>query len=129
MAASNGSEYFEIEIDSRRQSFVRPSNADSLEEDEDELMWEALTRLPSRRRGNFALLKRTPSEYREGHARIETIDVRKLSRKHRELVVKKALATNDQDNYKLLSAIKERLDRFLFLFMLSNILKIKFQNY
>ncbi|KAH8520242.1 hypothetical protein H0E87_001633, partial [Populus deltoides] len=39
------------------------------------------------------------------------IDVRRLDRHKRELVVKKALATNAQDNYKLLSAIKERLDR------------------
>ncbi|KAJ0020425.1 hypothetical protein Pint_32556 [Pistacia integerrima] len=111
MAASNGSEYFEIEIDSRIESFARPSNAESLEEDEDELMWEAITRLPSQQRGNFALLKRAPSEYSEGDARTETIDVRKLSRRHRELVVEKAFATNDQDNYNLLSAIKKRLDR------------------
>ncbi|KAF7808065.1 putative transposase, Ptta/En/Spm, plant [Senna tora] len=38
------------------------------------------------------------------------IDVRKLNRAHHELVVKQALATNDQENHKLLSAIKERLD-------------------
>jgi hypothetical protein len=42
------------------------------------------------------------------------IDVRRLDRHKRELVVKKALATNAQDNYKLLSAIKERLDRYVF---------------
>ncbi|KAF4379162.1 hypothetical protein G4B88_010556 [Cannabis sativa] len=41
----------------------------------------------------------------------QTIDVTKLDRQGRENLVKKVLATNDQDNNKLLSAIKERLDR------------------
>ncbi|ESR38298.1 hypothetical protein CICLE_v10027679mg [Citrus x clementina] len=111
MAASNGSEYFEVEIDgTARESFTRASNAESLEEDEDELMWAAIARLPSQKQGNFALLK-TTTPRNGGEAKTETIDVRKLNRSRRELVVSKALATNDQDNYKLLSAIKERLDR------------------
>ncbi|XP_024035733.1 ABC transporter G family member 31 [Citrus clementina] len=101
MAASNGSEYYEVEI----EGFAPPSNA---EEDEEELMWAAIARLPSQKQRNYALLRRTSSG---DEAKTETIDVRKLSRSHRELVVKKALATNDQDNYRLLSAIKERLDR------------------
>jgi hypothetical protein len=42
---------------------------------------------------------------------MEQIDVRKLNRVYRERLVKEALATNDQDNYKLLSAIKERFNR------------------
>lgn len=102
MAASNGSEYYEVEI----EGFAPPSNA---EEDEEELMWAAIARLPSQKQRNYALLRRTSSG---DEAKTETIDVRKLSRSHRELVVKKALATNDQDNYRLLSAIKERLDRY-----------------
>lgn len=113
-AASNGSEYFEFEIEgSGRESFARPSNAESVQEDEDELMWEAISRLPSQKQGNFALLRRTSSEFGDGNGdtKTETIDVRKLNRTNRELVVRKALATNDQDNFKLLSAIKERLDR------------------
>lgn len=113
MAASNGSEYFEVEIDgTARESFTRASNAESLEEDEDELMWAAIARLPSQKQGNFALLKTTTSRS-GGEAKTETIDVRKLNRSRREQVVSKALATNDQDNYKLLSAIKERLDRYI----------------
>ncbi|XP_015873783.3 ABC transporter G family member 31 [Ziziphus jujuba] len=108
MAASNGSEYFELQIDRINEGgFARPSNADSVAEDEDELMWAAIARLPSQKRSNYALLRRTASEQGE----TETINVRKLDRQIRELVVKKALATSDQDNYKLLSGIKERLDR------------------
>ncbi|KAJ6948249.1 ABC transporter G family member 31 [Populus alba x Populus x berolinensis] len=113
-AASNGSEFFELDIDPVRESFSRPSNAEALEEDEDELVWEAISRLPSNKRGNFAVMRKSPSEHdRSGGygEREEMIDVRRLDRHKRELVVKKALATNAQDNYKLLSAIKERLDR------------------
>ncbi|XP_030969146.1 ABC transporter G family member 31-like isoform X2 [Quercus lobata] len=108
MAASNGSEYFELEIEGTNEVLMkRPSNAESVEEDEEELRWAALERLPSMKRKNTALLRRTPSN----SGGDETIDVRKLTRSKRELVVKNALATNEQDNYQLLSAIKERLDR------------------
>ncbi|KAJ6777679.1 ABC TRANSPORTER G FAMILY MEMBER 31-LIKE [Salix koriyanagi] len=113
-AASNGSEFFELDVDPVRESFSRPSNAESLEDDENELVWEAISRLPSNKRGNFAVMRKSPSEHdRSGGygEREEMIDVRRLDRHKRELVVKKALDTNAQDNHKLLSAIKERLDR------------------
>ncbi|GLT73346.1 hypothetical protein SLA2020_452130 [Shorea laevis] len=109
MAATNGSEYFET--GGREESFGRPSNADSVAEDEEELRWAAIESIPSRKRTNYALLRRTPSERGGEEGLTETIDVRKLDRSSRELVVKKALATNEQDNYRLLSGIKERLDR------------------
>ncbi|TKY56464.1 ABC transporter G family member 31 [Spatholobus suberectus] len=117
MAASDGSEYFEIGSIGN-ESFSRASNAETVAEDEDELQWAALARLPSQKRINFALL-RASSSHRQpptqgsgpGPGPENLIDVRKLSRSRRELVVKKALATNDQDNYRLLYAIKERLDR------------------
>ncbi|KAM1341583.1 hypothetical protein ACFX2F_006016 [Malus domestica] len=108
-AASNGSEYFEIEAGN--ESFARPSNAESVAEDEEELMWAAIGRLPSQRRTNTALVRKRESDGRSGGEKVETVDVRKLDRFNRELVVKKALATNDQDNYLLLSAVKERLDK------------------
>lgn len=109
-AASNGSEYFEIEAGN--ESFARPSNAESVAEDEEELMWAAIGRLPSQRRTNTALVRKGESDGRGGGEKVETVDVRKLDRFNRELVVKKALATNDQDNYLLLSAVKERLDKY-----------------
>ncbi|KAM5583255.1 ABC transporter G family member 31-like [Rosa sericea] len=102
MAASNGSEYLELGIEGPNEPFARPSNAESVAEDEEELMWAAIKRLPSQKQSNTAILKSDKSE---------TIDVRKLDRHNRELVVSKALATNDQDNHRLLCAIKERLDR------------------
>uniref|UniRef100_A0A5B7BKX4 Putative ABC transporter G family member 31-like n=1 Tax=Davidia involucrata TaxID=16924 RepID=A0A5B7BKX4_DAVIN len=111
MAASNGSEYFELEIEAGNETFARPSNAESVKEDEEELIWTALARLPSQKRTNFALLRRSASESDDGEQRTDTIDVRKLDRSNRELLVRKALATSEQDNYKLLLAIKNRLNR------------------
>lgn len=55
-------------------------------------MWEDL----SQKCTNFALLKPT-----------HTIDVRKLDRITRQLLVNNALATSQQDNFKLLYAIKQ----------------------
>ncbi|MED6148583.1 ABC transporter G member 31 [Stylosanthes scabra] len=122
MAASDGSEYFEIgSIGS--ESFARASNAETVEEDEEELRWAALSRLPSQKRVNYAVLRASSSRRKSpfgaavddtsktGGVEEHLIDVRKLSRHHRQLVVQKALATNEQDNFRLLAAIKERLDR------------------
>lgn len=113
MAASDGSEFFEIGSN-RSESFARASNAEALEEDEAELQWAALSRLPSQKRINYAVLRASSSNRQASPLNTGTsdlIDVRKLNRTTRELVVKKALATNAQDNYALLSAIKERIDR------------------
>ncbi|KAH7838131.1 hypothetical protein Vadar_022406 [Vaccinium darrowii] len=109
MAASDGSEYFELNVVKAgiEGGFAGASNAESVREDEDELVWAALESLPSQKRTNFALLRRTDN----GEERTEAVDVRKLDRPNRELVVKRALATTEQDDYKLLSAIKERLNR------------------
>lgn len=113
MAASDGSEFYEVGSLGRNDSFARASNLETREEDEEELRWAALARLPSQKRDNFALLRRTISKgvAEDGSGSENVVDVRKLNRAHRELVVKQALATNDQDNYRLLSAIKERLDK------------------
>lgn len=113
MAASNGSEYFELDMDvGHGEAFARPSNADEVAKDEEELLWAAIERLPSQKRTNFALLRKVASKSAGGDGKMtETVDVRKLDKYNRELVVKNALATTEQDNYKLLSAIKDRLDR------------------
>lgn len=116
-AASNGSEYFEFGGDNRGESsFRRGKNDESVIEEEEELMWAALSRLPSQKRTSTALMRRSNSQIGRsgsGRKRMETIDVNKLSRSRREILVRNALATSEQDNFLLLSGIKERLDRLL----------------
>ncbi|XP_058109104.1 ABC transporter G family member 31-like [Magnolia sinica] len=110
MAALNGREYFEIDMDQQNDAFPRPLNAEALQEDENELLWAAIERLPSQKRLNFAIMGRNASK--DGRQPvIETFDVRKLDRTSREQLVRNAMATNEPDNYTLLSNIKERLDR------------------
>ena len=83
---------FSFDMASERELFARASNAEWVEQDEEELQMVALLRLSMQKHVNTTL-------------------VRKLNRFHRERVVKDALATNEQDNYKLLSAIKEHFDK------------------
>nr|XP_043635485.1 ABC transporter G family member 31 [Erigeron canadensis] len=106
MAASDGSEYFDIDIESVHDTFSR---VESIHEDETELRWAAIERLPSKHAKNLALLRRSDDD--DNNERTETVDVTKLDRRYRSLIVRKALATSEQDNFKLLAAVKERFDR------------------
>ncbi|KAK9152794.1 hypothetical protein Sjap_000274 [Stephania japonica] len=122
-AAFNGSESFAMITIDGMQRDNSHYNSSSSNDDERDLLWASIERLPSRKRPYFALLnnnnnKITSSDqdlddHNEKTTMAETtvVDVRKLDRSRRELVVKRAFATNEQDNYKLLSAIKHRLDR------------------
>ncbi|XP_071737932.1 ABC transporter G family member 31-like [Rutidosis leptorrhynchoides] len=109
MAASNGSEYFDVESGHNTFSFSRRSNADDIEQAA--LLWAAIEQYPIDQRNKLALLKRSTTGSTSRTERLETVDVTKLNRRNRSLIVKKALATSDQDNSKLLAAIKERFDR------------------
>ncbi|KAK1312861.1 ABC transporter G family member 31 [Acorus calamus] len=114
MAASSGIEYLEMDMDPlMNDPFARPANAETVARDEEELQWAAIQRLPSQKRSKFAILARNSSQVApDGEdPLLEIIDVRKLDRRGRELVVQRALATKDQDNFNLLVGIKERLDR------------------
>lgn len=106
---------FDMSLEAGKESFAKASNAEWVEEDEEELQMAALLRLPTQKRVNTALIRKASSKINdEGEKRgkvLEQIDVRTLDRFNRERVVKDALATNEQDNYKLLSAIKERFNK------------------
>ncbi|KAI7757931.1 hypothetical protein M8C21_007667 [Ambrosia artemisiifolia] len=110
MAASDGSEYFDVDIESGQGAFSRRTNTSDVQRDETELLWAAIERLPSGKEKKTALMRRQSSGSSRSE-RTETIDVTKLDRRNRSLIVKKALDNSDQDNYKLLAAIKERFDR------------------
>lgn len=113
MAASNGSEFYELDLTSNdiESPFPRPSNAEAVAKDEEDLVLAAIERLPSVKRPNAAIIV-DDSGGGERQRVISTIDVTKLDRVHRELVVKNALDTAEQDNYKLVSGVKERFQRY-----------------
>lgn len=98
------------ETGGREHSFSAASNAEWVEEDEEELQMAALFRLPTQKRSNFALVRKSSSS---SVTKPRTImDVRKLNRFHRQRIVTEALNTNEQDYYNLLFAIKQRLNRY-----------------
>lgn len=106
---------FDMAPERGKESFAKASNAEWVEEDEEELQMAALLRLPTQKRVNTALIRKASSDIsKDGENAgkvLEQIDVRKLNRFNRERLVSDALATNEQDNYKLLSAIKERFNK------------------
>lgn len=116
---------FDVITESREHSFARASNAEWVEEDEEELQMAALLRLPTQKRINIALMRKPSTELLRSNSsssitgsstkkrKMEQVDVRKLSRNHRQHLVKEALATSEQDNYKLLSAINQRFKRYI----------------
>ncbi|CAN1252472.1 ABC transporter G family member 31, partial [Linum perenne] len=86
----------------------------------EELIWNEINTLPPDERRHYAVLRRKASELIDTDSDgaddvpiqlAEKIDVRKLDRAGRQLVLRIALATNSQDNSNLLAGIKERLDR------------------
>jgi hypothetical protein len=99
------------------QHFNRPSNAETVEEDEEELLWAAVERVPSLNRNNFALLRRSAST--SASRSHEVVDVRKLDQQKRSLILQEALATSEQDNFNLLSKLKTRFDAYAINFYLN----------
>ncbi|KAG4994966.1 hypothetical protein JHK82_031699 [Glycine max] len=110
---------FSFDMASERELFARASNAEWVEQDEEELQMVALLRLSMQKHVNTTLVRKLSLDMSNrggsspGKKNKVKIDVRKLNRFHRERVVKDALATNEQDNYKLLSAIKEHFDKWV----------------
>ncbi|KAK9734709.1 hypothetical protein RND81_04G158500 [Saponaria officinalis] len=90
------------------------SHRSNSKKDEEELLWAAIERLPTVKRVNFAIVRgSSPDDHDNGED--STVDVRKLDRRHREMIVLKALDTSEQDNIKLVSGVKERITKYAYL--------------
>jgi len=76
-------------------------------DDQLELEWAALEKLPTYHRLRTAILDPN-GDAQEARG---TIDVRHLAKGQRTSIVEKALATTEQDNERFLSKVKERLLR------------------
>lgn len=105
-AADDGSELY-VDLEARLSGrFRQPSSAgESAMDDEDELVWAAIERLPSQKRHNFAVVRGA------GEGPCAAFDVRKLDRAGREHLLQQALATAEQDNYNLMLGVQQRFRR------------------
>jgi hypothetical protein len=83
----------------------------SLEENEDEieLQWAAIERLPTFRRLRLSLFDK--KEDGEGEEGKRVVDVTKLEALERHVFVDKLIKKIEEDNCRLLSKFKERMDK------------------
>lgn len=79
MAATDGSEYLDIEVEISSEHFRRVDSAARTEQEEEDLLWAAIERLPSSKRLNYAILRK------------ETVDVTHLDRQERQFLLQNAL--------------------------------------
>ncbi|TVU00018.1 hypothetical protein EJB05_54596, partial [Eragrostis curvula] len=84
-----------------RESLSRSGDQQQQQDDELELKWAAIERLPTSDRLHTALL----------HAPLDMVDVRRLGAAERRLVVDTLIASIHRDNLRLLQKQRQRMDR------------------
>ncbi|CAK9229936.1 unnamed protein product [Sphagnum troendelagicum] len=92
------------------QVAFRRSSTETEEDDQEALKWAALEKLPTYNRFHTAILQESPSKQGSTDPSVP-VDVRKLGQRQRQNLVEKALATDEQDNERLLNRIRQRLQR------------------
>lgn len=100
---------------SGRVPFRSSSNDRGELDDQEELKWAALEKLPTYSRLRTAYIDQN-LEGPGGLGRAAgagPVDVRNLGKGQRASLVEKALATSEQDNERFLSKVKERVQRFV----------------
>lgn len=86
------------------------------EDDENELMWAALERLPTYDRLQKAFLKQVTEDGKVG---LEAVDVTKLGVQDKQHLMESILKVVEDDNEKFLRRLRDRTDRYIFeLYML-----------
>lgn len=98
---ANGSS---IWTDNGMEVFSRTSMTSNHENDEDDLMWAALERLPTFNRLKKGLLTSSRGEANE-------VDVRKLGFQERHNLIERLVRDAETGNEKFLMRLRERLDR------------------
>ena len=90
-----------------------PSDAGSYKDNEDEvqLQWGAIERLPTFERVRTSLFDDYSSKDSKAEEGKKVIDVTKLGALDRHLFIEKLLKTIEEDNRRLLQKLKERIDR------------------
>lgn len=89
---------------------------DSLIDEELQLQWAAVERLPTFKRIKTSLFEVNHENGGENSDQFEgkrVTDVTKLGRVERRLFIEKLIKHNENDNLRLLQRLRERIDRYL----------------
>ncbi|XP_019187474.1 PREDICTED: ABC transporter G family member 39-like [Ipomoea nil] len=81
------------------------------EEEEEELLWAAIERLPTFERMRKGMLKHAAVGGGDGRLVAEEIDLRKLGKQEREVLMESILKGDEEDNDRFLLRFRERIDR------------------
>lgn len=91
--------------------FVSPvSSRRSNDDDEEDLKWAALEKLPTYDRLTISLLML--EQTKSGHIFHDQVDVRNISLQARQQLLDRLIRTPDQDNELLMLKLRERIDRY-----------------
>lgn len=94
--------------------FERSKREDYGGDDEEELKWAAIERLPTFERMRKSIVKQV---LESGRFSYKEVDISKLDLQEKNKLLEGILRTVDEDNEKFLQKIRDRIDRFLtFLF-------------
>lgn len=86
------------------------SSRHTQEDDEENLKWAAIERLPMFDRMRKGVLKNV---YDDGKVVLDEVDVTKLSFQEKKLLMESILKVVEEDNEKFLRKLRDRVDRFL----------------
>ncbi|WVY95691.1 hypothetical protein V8G54_027842 [Vigna mungo] len=89
--------------------FDRSTRVDHHDDDEEELKWAAIERLPTFERLRKSLVKRVLEE--TGTFDYEEVDISNLGFQNRKKLLHAILTTVEQDNERFLRRMRERIDR------------------
>ena len=96
-----------------RRSWASASDGDVFrrsrrEDDEEELKWAALERLPTFERMRKGILKQ---DLDGGRVNYEEVDITKLGMQEKKHLMERILKTAEDDNEKFLSRLRDRIDK------------------
>ena len=91
--------------------FERSSRRETAAEEEEELKWAAIERLPTYERVRKGMLKHVRSGGKVVH---EEVDVTKIGNEDKKLLINNILKVVEEDNERFLARIRARTDRYTY---------------
>ena len=92
----------------RSEDVFQRSRRKEEDEDEEELKWAAIERLPTYDRMRKGILKQVLDS---GKINYEEVDITKLGMQEKKILLESILKTVEEDNEKFLQRLRDRIDR------------------